>query len=225
MPSLLADRETGLEVARRRVEFNIRSVVLVQLQAAWRLLRPPYGANSELPPAPFDWNAWQHQFSAALTRTMLNAAEDYGKVEQRYFGARGKRLEVDAQGIYARYEVRAQMRMNDFSTVTRRQVRNALLAEGGNPAQAEQVERLYYWFSPDRAGLVAVTESTSLVSAAAQWAFEMANVDRWVWNARLDSLKAACARCTALHGKIFTTRDPMPPRHPLCRCLARPLFE
>lgn len=87
-------------------------------------------------------------------------------------------------------------------------------------------------FPPERADLIAVTETTRAYSQGNAVAFRQAGITHWKWNTNRDEL--VCPVCGPLNGKVVEIGQSFgifrgkqvfsqPPAHPGCRCWTSPV--
>ena len=99
-------------------------------------------------------------------------------------------------------------------TLVRESVRAWLAA--GEPLEA-LAARLRPHFGPDRADLIAVTETTRALTQGTLASWRAAGVRRYRWNSAGD--ERVCGQCGPLDGRTFRVGlGPEPPAHPRCRC-------
>lgn len=219
-------REALLDRADSRVRARLTRVVYSHLRKAWagvfRLAREIHKQGGS--DAKFNWEDWQHEFNAAMLLALMWGAGEFGTAEAMYFRSLDRELEPDAQGIFSRYEVQAEARLQDVLSGTRKYAELGLALWLPGEDLSDLSNELSRWFSRARAQAIADTEGAELMSAAAGWSFERVGVNRWMWIHIGED--TPCARfCLERVDRVFRVGDRMPPVHPNDHCRARPLLD
>lgn len=183
-----------------------------------------------------DWYAeWQDEFVIALRAVLEESAGMVTEAEAAWWSEMmGRGLMLDPYQIVQAYEAQIGAKIgtgkkgNEITETTRQEVAEAVQRWYGDPDMTlnDLADALGFWFSPDRAQLIAVNETTALVSGVTKDVMNQLGLGRWSWQTRLE-FNVCIAICQPLHGKVFSINDPMPPdgSHIGCICTAAPVVE
>lgn len=95
-------------------------------------------------------------------------------------------------------------------------------------------EALRQMYSPARASVIAITETTRAFASGQRQAYQAEGIERWQWSTNRDDL--VCPICGPLNNKIVPIGKPFavdqkqgavtqPPAHPNCRCWVKPVVS
>lgn len=76
-------------------------------------------------------------------------------------------------------------------------------------------------FSPDRAKVIAITETTRLFGQGAQAVYRAQEMEKWQWNTAEDPW--VDSECSERNGKSYGIDEEFEPAHPNCRCWPSPV--
>jgi SPP1 gp7 family putative phage head morphogenesis protein len=141
------------------------------------------------------------------------------EVVRRQRGEGKKQDDLDDLGRAVAPEVvaAADSWWQQFSTSTRRQMIEAFrAAEVTGEQPRETAKRLAALFSPQRAEVIAVTESSRLFGAGALATYRNLGYRQWEWTTVEDP--AVEGVCSSLNGSRYPIETPFYPAHPGCRC-------
>jgi SPP1 gp7 family putative phage head morphogenesis protein len=130
-----------------------------------------------------------------------------------------KQDEIDTLGRTVAPEVvaAADAWWQQFATSTRRQIIESFRqAEVTGEQPRETARRLAALFSPQRAEVIAVTESSRLFGAGALATYRNLGYWQWEWTTVEDA--AVEGVCSSLNGSRYPVETPFHPAHPGCRC-------
>lgn len=225
------DRLRRIERLRAQPEAHIERVVTAQLRAGWRSLYPQLRARLVRKGAGgHDWiDTWadefQGEFAEAIKPALEQAAQQVAESDAALWSeAAGGKLGIDPLKIVRDYEAAIGAKIgvgrkgNEITDQTRQKVRAAVNEWYADPDMnlGDLTEALASSFSGDRARLIAVNETTALVSYVTKDVMSQLGLSRWTWQSRLQpydpkTKTGTCPLCLSLHGKIFNASDPMPP--------------
>lgn len=217
------------QVARKKAASLIQKTAQAQLAACWRLLRPTVEqikkAQVEAPVSPSDpafWDQWIDDFARALNEALTTSADWIGQPVTDWYTARGYEGVVHDPGAFVQaYQdqigARDGREIRDIGENTRTWVQDAIAQWfASDRGMDDLISTLWTEFTPYRARLIAITETTALSSAISYDVMRQIDLDKWTWDSRNDYL--VCERCKEKHGQKFSLKDEPPPAHPGCRC-------
>ena len=109
-----------------------------------------------------------------------------------------------------------------FSKSTQDQLRAAIVRARDDGTGVEGViDDLRPIFGPNRASLIATTETTRLFGLGAQATYAAAGIEEWQWQTVRDA--NVCQICGPLQGTRYPIDQAFEPKHPRCRCFPRPV--
>lgn len=111
-----------------------------------------------------------------------------------------------------------------FESTTRRRLR-VLLDEAiaANMTPRQTAKLLAPILGSERASIVAITEMTRIMGAAAQARYRAAGVPQWQWQTVQDD--RVDPDCEARQSMVFPMAQPFEPLHPRCRCWPVPFTD
>lgn len=118
--------------------------------------------------------------------------------------------------------IRAHMTpwLQGLKKTTRDGIKDAIILSQRNGTGVEGVlKKITPLFGPQRAKMIAVTETTRLVGAGMMASYRMMGVETWEWHTVND--KFVCNICEPRHGSEFPISTDFEPAHVLCRCFPR----
>lgn len=220
-------RVSALLRARVGASQALESPVARSLQAGWRGLAPKLARLNKADTVIDVWlKDWADEFEAAYLSGLEAAAKPLAQAEAQAW--RDYKVTFDSAAIADGYYKRIGENITgDIKAVTLNKIREkvALWRADENLSLSGLADSLSYWFSPERAWLIAVNETTQLVSYSTREAMRQMELERWTWQSRQEW--NTCSQCRALHGQVFTVRDMMPPdgSHIGCFCVPAPILE
>lgn len=222
-----------LSTAKRKAAGVVELAVRRQLRRGWAELKPLVSGLVKVDGGPFFspddpklWGAWADEFDQEVNRAMLEGAELILDVETGWWRGRGyEDVVFDPQEVIDANSKRVGRKITGVVDTTRDWVSGAIRQWYDTDDDMDMlVTQLQAYFSPWRARLIGITETTSLASTVSHEVMGRVGSDRWVWDSRDDWL--VCTLCSQLHGMTFNIDDAMPPEgsHPGCRCGTSPIL-
>lgn len=185
----IADRPT--ELRRTIVDLYADAYTAGTHVAAQEASMPIAGRNAEERfAATLDWSSWEPGDSAAAAKVADG----------------GLHRLMDQTGVFIR----------DTNKTTVDRLGNILaqgLLEGQGPDAIARVMRDFLE-NPDRAEIIALTESARALCEAQMEEYKQLGFGEWEWIAH----DGACDDCMDKDGQTFGFNDDAPPEHPNCRC-------
>jgi hypothetical protein len=223
---------------------RLQPQVHAALQKGWRTLLPKLKAIDRQRVLKDDWmDVWYHEWMAGFTADMeqafVDAIDEIASQEQDFWSAAVAPIRIDPARIVAAHIVDRAHLITGVGKVTKAAVRSAVNDWFADPDRtlADLTDDLSQYFSGDRARLIAVNETTALISATTADTMGQLGLTHWTWQSRLEYNVceqdltgpdgATYAGCKALHGQVFSVNDRMPPdgSHIGCYCVAAPVVE
>lgn len=224
-------RPTRFDLYRKEQAARTKSVNLIQKTAVvkfsdcWRLLRPVIERLEKVsvplsPSDPAFWDEWTGEFTQAMD-TALNVSADWiGQPITDWYEARGYEGVTHDPGRFVRaYQAQIGARdgreIKGIAETTRAWAQDKIARWYASDDDMQTlVEDLWTVFTPARARLIAITETTALSSAITYDVMRQIGLSKSIWESREDYL--VCPACREMHGKVLTLNDDPPPLHPGC---------
>lgn len=167
------------------------------------------------------WAAWVAAFTLALRQGLKPMVLALLAVEAQYWASHGRRYqEPDADALIGQYETRTHRPLSQIADDTRAWVLAAVTAwYASGETLPDLLDRLQQYFAPDRAEMIARTESAYAAAQVALDAMVQQGVNQWNLDLAPEENGFPCPICLEIadanpHG----LGDELPPYHPNDRC-------
>lgn len=168
-----------------------------------------------------DWRQWIDDLATGIKQALGGIARGVQDVEAQYWLNRGKHLDpVDAQDVIAAYEIRTGRQITGIGEDTRDRVLTAISDWYNTDDDLPSlINQLGQYFSPERAALIARTESAYIASQVTQDAMAKFGIRKWNFDLAADKGQWPCQTCIDYAARNpHEMTDPFPPLHPGDRC-------
>lgn len=169
-----------------------------------------------------DWGSWINQFTGGLSKALGGIVDSIHGIESRYWSDRGTTLQpLNADDIINQYMQRGGRQITNIAEDTQKSVLNEISAWYNSDEDLPQlIDRLGQYFSPERAAMIAKTESGFIASEVARVSMEQAGVTQWNVILGVEEDGYPCQLCIdKSDANPHEIDDESPPFHPRCRCL------
>lgn len=114
--------------------------------------------------------------------------------------------------------------VESISATTYDMLRDVIASARRDGATLESIiDRTLALFSPERAEMIAVTETTRLFGLGSQAAYRAQGIDAWRWMTVSDPWVDSACRDRA--GNVYPQSEDFEPEHPRCRCFPAPVMQ
>lgn len=182
------------------------------------------------------WEDWKKILVAILLLSLLGQADDLADIENDVWTSRGfPLLTFNADQLVQDYLLRTGRTMEDIAQTTFDHVQT-IISEWyvTDKPFKDLMDDLDYWFSEERADLIADTEVGDLMSQVTFQLMQSNGWDQWIWDHKGEDIPCtnpivvqgkSYNGCKELNGNKFRLGTPMPPAaaHPRCHCIATPV--
>lgn len=167
------------------------------------------------------WHAWAQQFTDGIKDALSSLVERITGVESEYWDSRGKYLDpASSADVIAAYETRVGRQIAEIAEDTRANV----IAEVTRWYNSDEdlpalIDRLGQYFTPERAEMIARTETAFVSSQVALNAMNQFGISLWNFDLAPDEGPFPCAECVDYAAaNPHHLSDDFPPLHPGDRC-------
>jgi len=230
-----------------RIEAELQSVALAELQRAWRDVRmrlkqlddqrPKTGQKTRLRKEAYFhadlWSTVTERLKSRLLEKIKGGALSLVAINNEYLlSVMGDGIELDTEAFANTYSELLGQRITKTTDVIRSSTSRKIVSWYNTPGRTlgDITGELSADFGDTRAERIARTEIAYLDDNVQNEVAEQLGIKAWWWSSKQDS--EVCTRkligpdgqeykgCRELHGKRFTMDQPGPPKgsHPNCRC-------
>lgn len=206
---MLDQRKKALFRELRRANLRKRLVKAEKQQ------QPPESASG------VDWTTWITLFAQGLKTSLVPVAEDIYAVEQQYWTTRDQTLgPLNVDDVIDAYEARVGRQISEIGMTTRNDVIREITTWYNSDAPfTDLLDRLNTYFSPERAEMIARTESQFIAAQIADDTMDQLGISQFNVDLAPEMGGYPCQYCIDQAAANPHNRgDQMPPFHPSCRC-------